>query len=269
MLFWWTELRTSNKKLPSGHRTSGIQPDYRIRRLPLSDVDIDILVVEAKQHLKSATREFTNAVRDYAFACPRATVLLASYGPIVANAMDHVKSKFQDRAQFHAQVQPGQPANVSAFRTAIMEAVTAAVGLPKQRPFEGPVKVSLTWGSSPLDLDLHILQEGHAGAYVYYKQPNFAGVRLAADVKFRNGPETAEIEPSETTYVIAVHQYSDDGQLSASNAKIEIAFEGNGSDLLTFEVPKAKSGRWWHVARVDMAAGSFTAINLLNDTPLA
>jgi hypothetical protein len=266
VLFWWTELETPHQALPSGHRTSAIKPDYRIRRAPLSDADADILVVEAKQNLKSATREFTNAVRDYAFGCPRAEVLLANYGPIALTALSQVEPGLQDRIELHARVHPGELAKVSAFRMAIADAVTAAVGLPKRQRLEYPVEVRLTWSASPRDLDLHVLREGPITGHAYYSQRDVAGVHLSDDVQAGHGPEIAEIEPSDATYLVAVHQFSLDGELSASQAKV--SFRGIDSDPSTFDVPRGKSGRWWRVARIDMVAGSITAINTLDDAPI-
>lgn len=268
VLFWWTELRSHHDDLPSGHRTSGIQPDYRIQRVPLSERERDVLVIEAKQHLRSSTREFTDAIRDYAFACPRAMVMLANYGPISDRAYKAIEPEFLDRSQLHCLVHPGEPSNVEKFRSSIVSAIETAVGAPT-RPFANALMASLSWGSSPTDLDLHVFREGANSEHAYYNQPHLPDIDMSSDVRNGWGPESAKIAPTDATFVVAVNQYSDDGDLSASNAVVEISCTGGSFTPMKFHVPRGKSGRWWRVARIDMKSSLIADLNDLSDVDLA
>jgi uncharacterized protein YfaP (DUF2135 family) len=77
------------------------------------------------------------------------------------------------------------------------------------------------------------------------------------------GPETTtigQLVPGRYTY--AVHQFSADGALAQSGARVQV-LRGSGV-LNTFTVP-AGSGRWWTVFTIDGQTGAVTPVDRLGD----
>jgi hypothetical protein len=63
-------------------------------------------------------------------------------------------------------------------------------------------------------------------------------------------------------YTYAVHQFSTDGTLAQSGARVQVL---RGSGILhTFTVP-AGSGRWWTVFTIDGQTGAVTPVDRLGD----
>jgi hypothetical protein len=259
-LYWWTELRTLHGDLPNCHRKEGIQPDYRVLRSPLSGASREVLVVEAKQHLRSNNKEFREALEDYAHACPGAGVLLANHGPCSTRLMDQVAEAACLRSAAYGEVHPGRPANITAFRQDIARVVDGALAGDVASALELPCEVQLNWGAMPLDLDLHIFRSD--GGHVCYNAPRLDDVELSADVTSSFGPEIATLRGGAGQYVVAVHHYSAGGDLSTSDAGVEIVWGRRGlRRSQCFAVPQG-DGVWWHVAAIDLAAGSITPLQL-------
>jgi hypothetical protein len=259
-LFWWTELRTLHDDLPNDHRKEGIQPDYRVLRSPLSAASREVLVVEAKQHLRSSNKEFREALEDYTHACPDAGVLLANHGPCSPRIMGKVAAAPRLRSAAYGEVHPGKPANIATFRQDICRVVDCALAGNITKAFEISCEVQLTWGAMPVDLDLHIFRSG--GGHVCYNAPRLDDVELSTDVTSGFGPEIATLRGAADHHVVAVHHYSSDGDLSTSDASIEISWGRRGQRLSQrFAVPQG-DGVWWHVAAIDLATGSITPLQL-------
>ena len=81
------ELRVASKdiKLAGAGRSQNIQPDYSLlQRLPDKTEKV-VYVLEAKQYARANTRNFNEALRDYAKINTHALVALANYGPVPAS----------------------------------------------------------------------------------------------------------------------------------------------------------------------------------------
>lgn len=259
-LFWWTELRTLHDDLPNDRRKKGIQPDYRVLRSPLSVASREVLVVEAKQHLRSDNKEFREALEDYAHACSDAGVLLANHGPCSPRLMEQMSEAARLRSAAYGEVHPGKPANITAFRRDIVRVVNGALAGDVAGALNIPCEVRLTWGAMPLDLDLHIFRSD--GGHVCYNAPRLDDVELSADVTSGFGPEIATFGGAGGHYVVAVHHYSSGGDLSTSDASIEIIWGQRGRRRnQRFAVPQG-DGVWWHVATIDLETGSITPFQL-------
>ncbi|WP_438729251.1 YfaP family protein [Parasphingorhabdus sp. DH2-15] len=249
-LFWWTELRTLHSDLPNNRRKNGIQPDYRIRRAPLSDRDTDILVVEAKQHLRSNNKEFREAIEDYSYACPNAGVLLANYGPCSPNLLPAITEAARKKSAAYGGMNPSEPEIIDGFRNDLGQVVDRALEGEVSAVFERNLKITLTWGEEPADLDLHVFN--HDGRHVYYADRDDKDVELGDDIQSGYGSETATLT-GEGCYTIAVHQYSEDGTFETSNAAVEIALGHlHMRSIERLTVPKG-IGHWWHVATIDLS----------------
>lgn len=258
-LFWWTELRTFHDDLPNKRRKEGIQPDYRVLRSPLSAANKEVLVVEAKQQLRSNNKEFREALEDYAHACPNAGVLLVNNGPCSPKLMGKVAESARLRSTAYGEIHPGEPINVAEFRRAIVCGVNSAFEGHIKKALESPFQVQLKWGAMPSDLDLHIVRSD--GAHVCFSAPSLDNVSLNSDVRSGFGPEIATLGDAVGHFVVSVHQYSSDGDLSTSEASIEITWRRRGESFSRrFEVPHGE-GAWWHVAKIDLEKSSVVPIS--------
>lgn len=282
---WWTELRTPATRLPSGKRTTGIQPDYRLQRAPFSHPESDVLIVEVKQYKQSGKANFVAAIEDYAFACPKARVILANYGPISAATVGALSASAQQRSGLFSHVRPDRAAEASALREAMLQAVPAALGrapvvVPTARAAESEVvrgtihRVELTWDSSPRDLDLHVLGDDGQGLDridVHYGDPLYrTRIVYHGDVTNGFGPETVSVDDLHGSYLVCVHQFSLDGSIATGDVEVKIfRFEPDDPESMYIHCSGTGSGRWWIVCRLDCFSGAVTPIDRLVSDPWA
>ncbi len=124
------------------------------------------------------------------------------------------------------------------------------------------MRVVLTWGKTPDDLDSHI---AYPGNHIYFEAKQGLSANLDVDDTDSFGPETVTLEKKRfgETYVYAVHDYTNSNNpqgrdLSNSQAKV---FVYVGQSLVrTYYVPKNKVGNLWTVFRIT-GAGEFQDIN--------
>ncbi|MCP1481455.1 MULTISPECIES: tetratricopeptide repeat protein [Pseudomonas] len=127
------------------------------------------------------------------------------------------------------------------------------------------LRVVLTWGATPSDLDSHMIFPGNN---IYFRNQQGDDAHLDVDDVDSYGPETITLEKKHygESYVYAVHDYSNQGrpasrQLSASQAKV---FVYMGQSLVrTYYVPQDRSGNLWTVFRMT-GNGDFQDINTLS-----
>ncbi|WDH53699.1 tetratricopeptide repeat protein [Pseudomonas chlororaphis] len=127
------------------------------------------------------------------------------------------------------------------------------------------LRVVLTWGATPSDLDSHMIFPGNN---IYFRNQQGDDAHLDVDDIDSYGPETITLEKKHygESYVYAVHDYSNQGrpasrQLSASQAKV---FVYMGQSLVrTYYVPQDRSGNLWTVFRMT-GNGDFQDINTLS-----
>jgi tetratricopeptide (TPR) repeat protein len=124
------------------------------------------------------------------------------------------------------------------------------------------MRVVLTWGRTPEDLDSHI---AYPNNHIYFEAKEGLDANLDVDDTDSFGPETVTLEKKRfgETYVYAVHDYTNSlnptySELSNSQAKV---FVYVGQSLVrTYYVPKNKAGNLWTVFRIT-GAGEFQDIN--------
>jgi len=151
------------------------------------------------------------------------------------------------------------------FFTLIIENISFSVGNNEfgqetivERPDEGTLRVILTWGENPSDLDSHLTGPSLSGSrfHVYWLNQNYGGtVNLDVDDTFSYGPETITISSFLSgMYRYSVHNWSlqstsGGSQIAQSPTKVEIydftgkinsytapAFTGNGNTWRVFEI---------------------------------
>ncbi len=121
------------------------------------------------------------------------------------------------------------------------------------------IRIVLTWGSRPKDLDAHLSGPDPDGGdfHIWYRHRVLVAGRdfLDRDDTSSYGPETITIyKPAQGEYYYAVHDYSNrhskrSKRLSASGARVQVY--GDGRLLNSFEVPRNKRGTVWHVFKID------------------
>ncbi|WP_066067309.1 carboxypeptidase regulatory-like domain-containing protein [Neobacillus soli] len=141
------------------------------------------------------------------------------------------------------------------------------------------IRIVLTWGQVPSDLDSHLAApyEDKNGSYeIYYgrKTHYYNGelmTKLDVDDTDSEGPETVTIlKQVPGTYTYSVVDYTnldrdDSNELSNSSAKVQVYMGSGSSPVKTFYVPSNKIGNKWNVFKLD--GKTITPINtIVNDS---
>ncbi|WMY72546.1 tetratricopeptide repeat protein [Buttiauxella selenatireducens] len=131
------------------------------------------------------------------------------------------------------------------------------------------MRVVLSWGRTPSDLDSHMVYPGN---HLFFSHKEGRNGNLDVDDIDSYGPETITLTKRENgqSYIYAVHDFSDREQpgtmnLSASQAKV---FVYVGESLVrTYYIPTGKAGNLWTVFRVNKN-GDIEDINNVKGTTL-
>lgn len=133
----------------------------------------------------------------------------------------------------------------------------------------GQVRIVLSWGATPTDLDSHLLinlDNGYYNEVAYYTpsaidDDNNKIADLDLDDTSSYGPETTTIyTPEAGNYTFFVYNYSGDAALSESGATVMVYMDGAVSPNYVFYVP-AGEGYSWTVFSYDSRTGVLTPIN--------
>lgn len=141
---------------------------------------------------------------------------------------------------------------------------------------EDEIRIVLTWGSSPSDLDSHLIgrtpSDGTFNVYYSDKVYRYDGVEMAnldVDDTSSYGPETITIlENIYGTYTYAVHNYSNKSSsnstaLSFSGAVVRV-FVGS-VQVAEYNVPTDQVGTYWTVFEIT-GNGRILPINTISNT---
>lgn len=131
------------------------------------------------------------------------------------------------------------------------------------------LRIVLSWGKSPSDLDSHLSYPNNHICY-YHKEGTNANLDVDDTDSF--GPETITIEKKAQNqkYIYAVHDYSDknrvdnDNLSNISNAKVYV-YIGN-TLIKSYDVPKRKKGTVWVVFMIDESGNIIDINNFENST---
>ena len=139
-----------------------------------------------------------------------------------------------------------------------------------EAPEQGEIRIVLTWGYDPSDLDSHITgPDGSDRFHVYYSNKTFGSdVNLDVDDMSSYGPETVTISAfSSGTYRYSVHNYSDQStsggsEIASSPAKVEVYNESGLQQV--YNAPSfTGSGNTWRVFEISVS-GSTATFNAIN-----
>ncbi|NMD72715.1 DUF11 domain-containing protein [Bacillus sp. DNRA2] len=134
------------------------------------------------------------------------------------------------------------------------------------------IRVVLTWGEDPRDLDSHFAGPKADGGYfhVYYIDQDYSDpeneVNLDIDDTNSFGPETVTVidRIQEGTYTYAVHNFTNslDKDLSLSNSEATVRVYKGDSIVKTFNVPMGQAGNIWRV--FEICNGEIVPINRID-----
>ena len=133
---------------------------------------------------------------------------------------------------------------------------------------EGEIRVVLSWGASPSDLDSHMTKvKNDSNVYhIYYGDSSSSEGSLDTDDTSSYGPETITLNNMEIAsgvdYYYYVHNYSGYPSFSNSNAKVEIYY---GNQTYTAYVPSG-SGDSWKVFDINNGQISICQTDCISDT---
>lgn len=119
---------------------------------------------------------------------------------------------------------------------------------------EGEIRIVLTWGSNPRDLDSHLVADSLGGRnHLYFGQKKITnGGKTVAELDLDDtngfGPETTTIYDAGGSYYFGVHHFSGMGSLSSSGAEVTIYLPGQSP--VTVQAPQG-SGYFWSVCRIE------------------
>lgn len=135
---------------------------------------------------------------------------------------------------------------------------------------EDEIRIILTWGSNPSDLDSHLTgpaENGNRFHVCYYSKTYYQNGQLYAALDYDDvssyGPETLSIyQLSEGLYRYSVHDYTNHNQsssyeLSNSSAQVRV-YQGNNL-ISNFNVPTNTGGTLWTV--FEMSNGHINPVN--------
>lgn len=118
----------------------------------------------------------------------------------------------------------------------------------------GEVRLVLTWGDRPRDMDSHLYGAAAAGKplHISFKNRMAPGATLDVDGKEGFGPETITIKnPGKYQYYVAHPENlgtKDGDGLAKSAAEVRVYYKGGKGEV--FRVPTKASGPLWHVLDV-------------------
>lgn len=136
---------------------------------------------------------------------------------------------------------------------------------------EGTIRIILTWGEKPFDLDSHLYCTNNQKYHVFFSNKKVDNANLDVDDTNSYGPETVTITKVniDDKFEYYVHDYSnrsstDSDKLAKSNAVVRV-YDGNVL-VATFKVPTNKKGTAWHVFDYDSEQNEITPINTMDYT---
>ena len=133
------------------------------------------------------------------------------------------------------------------------------------------IRIVLTWGESPWDLDSHLVGPTENGDkfHVYYgNKVHGTEADLDVDDTSSYGPETITIHSfNEGIYTYAIHDYSNrysSNSTALANSGAQVKVYIGAKLLMTYNVPSNKDGTLWTVFTYNSKTKQFTTVNTMS-----
>jgi len=140
--------------------------------------------------------------------------------------------------------------------------VQALMAPPEESP--ATQTVTLRWGATPRDLDLHFVHRSSSEvSHVWYQDmgtlERYPWAKLSDDIRNGHGPEVLSFGLlARGRYGVAVHNYSNETPLAGCGAIVEVAI---GDTIKTFRCPGHGEGQWWVVIEFDVESHQMKEVN--------
>lgn len=125
----------------------------------------------------------------------------------------------------------------------------------------GMARIVLTWGSSPNDLDSHLIGNG---VHVSFIDMNEGKASLDLDDRDGYGPETTTIYDLKGNYTFVVHDFDSTGQLANSGAEVTVYLPGKTPETISI----SGSGDSYTWVAFELNDGELNVINQIKDYDL-
>ena len=137
----------------------------------------------------------------------------------------------------------------------------------------GVMRIVLTWGDTPPDIDSHTfgptLTDASQEFHIYFANKDFDNGNITLDLDLDDtdghGPETTTITMlnGNEKYSYYIHDFTNKSKtnstaLSMSGAKVQVYI---GNSVRTFNIPTNREGTVWHVFDYDAATATITPVN--------
>ncbi|MCR4761351.1 MAG: hypothetical protein K5705_14000 [Oscillospiraceae bacterium] len=145
---------------------------------------------------------------------------------------------------------------------------------------QNQLRIVLTWGDTPRDLDSHLYVRSFTGSVMghtwyagkTYQNSNGIVADLDLDDTTSYGPETTTIyNPVDGMYTFYVHDYTDRSNysstmLSSSNATVTVYSGTSSIPIATFNVPTGQSGTIWKVFSYNNITGAIQGYSTISNS---
>lgn len=129
------------------------------------------------------------------------------------------------------------------------------------------LRIVLTWGEYPYDLDSHLVCTSEDSYHTYYMRMRYGEIaNLDIDDTNSYGPETTTVNQIRAgdKFSFYVHDFSnlgsnDSDKMSLSDAKVQVYSGGN--NIANYVIPSNRGGTLWHVFDYDSSTGVITPVN--------
>lgn len=187
---------------------------------------------------------------------PNAQVIFQKNGETSISRMTNERGKVTIPAEFQDDANATIIIKKEGYSTLVSKCscggLTYAIS-PVMTELDG-IRIVLSWGKSPLDIDSHL---SYPGGYVCYYKKEASQANLDVDDTNSYGPETISLikRVQGKKYVYAVHNFSDRNQVNNPNlsdisgARVYV-YIGN-TLIKTYNVPKNKRGNVWIPFTID------------------
>ncbi|KAL0221040.1 hypothetical protein RCL1_000894 [Eukaryota sp. TZLM3-RCL] len=143
----------------------------------------------------------------------------------------------------------------------IPKGTTADIVLSKKLS-SNEFKFVLTWGQTPLDLDIHMLTSSNCHVSFSNRKCSSGDLLATLDIDKRTGfgPETISTSnPGSGSHSVYVHNYSNEKPIAGCGAEVRI-YNSEGI-LNVLKVPSSGNGRVWKIG--SLTNGKFTVENVI------
>ncbi len=137
---------------------------------------------------------------------------------------------------------------------------------------ESQLRIVLTWGIRPLDLDSHLLGPKSEGGefHIYYGNKSYREeeIKIAdldLDDRVSYGPETTTLyNPVNGTYIFYIYNFSGNPAITTSGASVSVYTGSSNEPAYVFYVPTTGSGRHWTVFTYNSITRKIKPVNVVD-----